>query len=174
MKNFGKYFLVIGISLVSFLGSYLQKGAKRNLNHIGHSVQNHDFRDFAGSARAWRNNYFNYKNSEEKEKELGKNNNEVYREVSSRKEMEKEAGENNNEVNHEVKTEKPKTSEQICKEKCLVWLDPQERKDCLGLCMEKIEEPLPFKSICQKNCLAEPDPRAKVSCLNDCKEIWGE
>lgn len=153
MKNFGKYFLVIGISLVSFLGSYLQKGAKRNLNHIGHSVQNHDFRDFAGSARVWRNNYFNYKNSEEKEKELGKNN---------------------NEVNHEVKTEKPKTSEQICKEKCLVWLDPQERKDCLGLCMEKIEEPLPFKSICQKNCLAEPDPRAKVSCLNDCKEIWGE
>lgn len=149
MKNFGKYFLVVGIFLVSFLGNYL-KGAKRNLNHIGHTVQNYEF---AGSARAWRNNYFNYKNSEEKKKELGKNN---------------------NEVGHEVKTEKPKTSEQICKEKCLVELDPQERKACLGLCTVRKEKPLPFKLICKKNCLAERDSRAREACLDNCREIWGE
>lgn len=142
MKKFGKYFLVVRIFLVSFLGNYL-KGAKRNLNHIGHTVQNYEF---AGSARAWRNNYFNYKNSEEKETN----------------------------DNNEVKTEKPKTYEQICKEKCLVELDPQKRKACLGLCTVRKEKPLPFKLICKKNCLAERDSRARESCLDNCRGIWGE
>lgn len=105
MKKFGKYFLVVGIFLVSFLWNYL-KGAKRNLNHIGHTVQNYEF---AGSARAWRNNYFNYKNSEEKE---------------------------TNDNNNEVKTEKPKTYEQICKEKCLAEQYSRARESCLDLCKQ--------------------------------------
>lgn len=115
MKNFWKCLVVGGVFLISFLGNYL-KGAKRNLNHIGHTVQNYEF---AGSARVWRNNYFNYKNSEEKKKELGKNN---------------------NEVGHEVKTEKPKTSEQICTEECRVELDSQKCIACLHLRLERLEK----------------------------------
>lgn len=105
MKKIGKYFLVVGISLVSFLGSYLQKGAKRNLNHIEHTVQNHDF---AGSARVWRNAYFNYKNSEEKKKR----------------------------VDHEVESEKSKISGQSCQEKCLAELGLRHCMELKSICKE--------------------------------------